>query len=693
MNIKHYLRNSLCIGLVLLQIVAFPSFSIAQEAVSESSDTPATSESTPAASDSTDSTSSDPSSSPAAPSSTSTSTQGPTSPTGADSKKYTKNADGTWTNGYYTWNPVTKQTSPNQPQEYSYNPATGRWDTTEYVYQPESGKYVPNVVSSATNPSSSAAIASSGPTSTASATPLSITNTGPNSNNSINLGANLNGVYDLFYNGTISNKLVSNAVTGNALVSGNTMGGSALTGDADAIANVLNMLQSGWTGQSGDIATFISNIDGDLYGDLTFDPGALPYNLGSTNSNVDVNIANNGVIDNDINLTATSGNAGVTKNTTGGNATSGNARAVANVINMINSAIKSGQSFLGTININGNLDGDILLPPGVLDALIASTGPNSNNTLGGSTNANLDANSTANRTINNNVTTTATTGNATVDKNTNAGNATSGQSNTSINSMNLIGQNIKAKNGLLVFVNVLGKWVGMVVDPTTGAVIANSGPNSNNTIGGNSNLNASVNSTENSLINNKINATATSGDATVANNTTAGNATSGNADVSVNLLNMIGSNIETDDWFGVLFINVFGQWFGSFGADTANGNAPVTATSSNNSGGSANSSSSTATTNNTNSGSTPVFGFVARSFASGQFDAGQPVTSDQSNTNQTVFGSSTPSDSDGTTGTSSTVTSGPQLNWWIIAGSIGLIATITVLAREYLLALREERLA
>lgn len=683
MPLKTLVRNALCSILIFTLIAAFPSLAIAQEAAPEdSSSSASTSDSdqqTAAPAQEEKPTESDQPKRGA-------SNTGPTKPTGADSKTYTKNDDGTWTNGTYTWDPNTKQTKPNTPQEYSYNPATGMWDTTEWVYHPESGKYVPNVKSTATNPSGA-----SGAQASALAADNGISNTGPNSTNSINLGSNTNGTFDLFFNGAISNTISSSASTGDALVQGNTSAGSALTGDAQAIANVLNLLQSSWLGQSGDLATFISNIDGNVYGDLTIDPSQLPYTLSTRNSDVDVNISNNGVIDNDIDLTASTGDATVDSNTLGGDATSGNARAMANIINMINSSIAAGKSFLGMININGNLDGDILLPAGVLDALIASTGPNSSNTISNNGSNNLDVNNTANRTINNDVSTDASTGNATVSSNTTAGNATSGQASTGINTMNLVGQDITGRNGLLVFVNVLGHWVGMIITPE-GARIANTGPNSTNSITGGTNTSVSVNATENSLINNDIDVAAHSGDATVSNNTQAGNARTGNADASVNLLNMIGSNVNMEDWFGVLFINVFGNWFGSFGGDTSNGGCSQTCPTT--------PSGSPAPTQNiqsasSNGNSNPVgqvFGFVTRQFNGSASD--QPTSDQVNNQSSTVLAATTtpPSQDNGSGASGDISTQTTQVNWWIIAGVIGMIATIIVLVREYVLAVREERL-
>lgn len=679
MPLKKFVRNGLTSVLVFLQVAAFPSFAIAQEAAPETNSAPTSSATAPAEEPQRGA-----------------SNTGPTSPTGADANKYTKNEDGTWSNGTYTWDPNTKQTSPNKPQDYSYNPTTGHWDTADHVYDATSGKYVPNVKTPApTTPAPTAARAATNPSG------ASIDTTGPGSTNTIGGTNNTNGTFDLFFNGAISNTVNSNATSGDALVQGNTSAGSALTGDATAIANLINMLQSSWLGSEAEIATFVNNIDGNVYGDLLIDPSQLPYASGtSNNTNIDVNVANNGTINNDIDLVAQSGNATVDSNTKGGDAATGNATAMANVINMINSAINANQSFMGMININGSLNGDILLPQGVLDALISNTGTNSTNTIGGSNNTNLTANTTTNRDINNNVNASANSGDALVDSNTKAGNGTTGAANTSTNTMNLVGQNISGKNGLLVFVNVMGKWVGMVVGPSqTTASISNTGSDSTNQVGpSNNNQSITVNATENSQINNDISVSAGSGDATVSNNTEAGNATSGNANASVNLLNMIGSTVNVSDWFGVLFINVFGNWFGDFGNDTANGGYSQ----------SPQVSQSEQTTSAPQSNVVgQVFGFVARTtglgggnndntnvqarVASDQTSAAQEA---QGSDNTAVLGSSSdsnPSNGQGAGGTTNVTASGP--NWWLIAGIVGLITSIIVLIREYIVAVRAEKLA
>ncbi len=541
------------IGLVVtVQVFAFPAGVFAQTVEGSSGDSVASQTETTEPTQETQSTPPPP-------------TTGPTSPTGADSVEYVKNDEtGQWESDKYIWDPITGKTQPKTAPSYSYNPETGMWDTIEYVYHPESGTYEPNVVSKAVAPMTTATGAP------ASSAQNSISNTGPNSNNTINSDDTTNAYFNLFFNAAISNTVNSSATSGDALVQGNTKAGSALSGDAQTLANVVNMLQSAWLDQGSDVAGFVANVDGSVVGDLYIDPNALSDTTLAPNADIDINISANAAINNDINLTATSGDATVNGNTEAGNARTGDANVVANLVNMMNSSITAGQSFMGVLNINGNLDGDILLPQYLLDSVIAGTGPSSSNTISNSQDNIIDVEVDKNQTILNNVVATAETGDALVGNNTSAGSAESGEAKTSTNTINLVGQDYKGKNGLLVFINVAGKWLGMSVKPL-GAGITNTGPNSNNTITSDGERSISVDAEENSLISNNVNVAARSGDASVTGNTQAGDATSGDAHAAVNILNMMDSSIDVSDWFGVLFINVFGTWDGSFGMDTSSG--------------------------------------------------------------------------------------------------------------------------
>jgi hypothetical protein len=537
-------------------------------------------------------------------------------PSGADAGTYTYQCSGSyageWTNPYYVYNPSTGKTSPLYSPDYSYDCASGTWTMTHWDYSPASRSFVssriapsaaPNLPTGCPAPAASTPAApSSGGNSNASSSGgtggSTVSDTGPGSNNSANNTVTLNGTVTNNTGLNMNNGITSNALTGNALVQGNTTAGSAASGDAQSVANIANLLQSTSNVFGPNTAVFTANINGDVNGDFMFDPSAIlasgPGSNNNVSNNMQVNTNNtnntNAAINNSIDVGATSGNATVAGNTTGGDATSGNASAVVNLMNLINSTVAAGQSFVGTININGDLNGDILLPPDVLNQLLASTGPNSNNSA--STNLTNTSNITNNltATTTNNITSTTKTGNATVADNTTGGTATSGNSGTNVTLLNLTGSNTIGKNDLLVFVNVLGKWVGMIMNAPSGSTAAelgngvtDTGPNSNNSAS--TNVNSTNNTTNNTNlgITNDVNVHATSGDATVADNTTGGNAKSGNAQTAVNILNLTGSNLSLSNWFGVLFINVFGIWNGSFGINTSAGDplAPASTATSN----------------------------------------------------------------------------------------------------------------
>ena len=510
--------------------------------------------------------------------------QGPSQPTGAASTTYTYNdSTGMWENDQYIWNPATNQTTPKQTPTYSYNPQTGMWDTTEWVFDAPSGTYKPNVISIAVPPQGAELDTSKGSPETtdtdskqaasaksagASSPLLSLLGLAPNGVDSS--GAKSEGIFDLFYNAIISNNIDSSAITGDALVAMNTLAGSALSGNASSIATVFNLLQSVWnmgvTGNAFNI--FTQNLFGNILGDLWLQPPDPSRSSNpQTSGDIDVNVSSDAAIHNTISLEAASGDAGVTNNTEAGNATTGTATVIANIINAINSSIISGNSLLGMLNIYGNLDGDMLLPQELISTLLAS------NTLGTLDTSNInnasvlgEFNNTASTT--NNVNATASSGSANVTNNTEAGNASSGNADTNITLLNLTGKQVVGKNALLVFVNVMGTWVGVIVNAPAGTTSA--------ALGGGITENSTfdIDAVTDQAIVNDINLTASSGDATVANNTKAGDATSGDAYAAVNILNLNNSQFALSDWFGILFINVFGSWHGSFGVNTAAGTIP-----------------------------------------------------------------------------------------------------------------------
>jgi len=428
---------------------------------------------------------------------------------------------------------------PKPPGNYTYDPITQRWSSDVYRYNPATDTYEKVVAPTVIEPE---------------ITDKSSTEIDKEVDTDI----------------TLENDIKSDATSGDALVFKNTTAGGATTGDAAVTANVLNVVNSTIaTGENQKVAQFTQDILGDVKGDIILSPLLLkafleaqaPENLKST---LDVN--NNFGINNDLTLNANSGDATVMGNTNAGSATTGSATAVANVVNVLNSMIATQQSFIGTINIYGNLEGDILIAPDFIPQMIASNGGDDSE---------LKVSSNDTQSIVNNISAVAESGAASVFGNGEAGSATTGDALSNVVIFNLSGHEVIAKNSLLVFVNVLGKWVGVIVDAPEGATAAMIG---NGVTESNYSPDLTVNSQSQYGITNTIAVNAQSGDATVAKNTTAGNAVSGTAKAMANVANVTGSQFSASDWFGVLFINVFQSWHGSFGVDTLYGNVPITET-------------------------------------------------------------------------------------------------------------------
>ena len=256
---------------------------------------------------------------------------------------------------------------------------------------------------------------------------------------------------------TVNNDIKSTATSGGATVKGNESNGSATSGNTDTQATIVNSVHSTVDGGTG-VATFTYDINGDVVGDITLNGNAGPVDVNNTtNATNDTTIDNKATLTNNVNLTSTSGDATVDGNESSGNATSGNANAVANILNLINTIIAANQSFVGTINIYGNLNGDILLSPELIPQLIAANGGTAIST----TNLALSTNISDDTSIVNNVNLSATSGSATVDGNESNGSATSGDATASANIANISTStfNLSGWFGVL-YINVFGKWLG-----------------------------------------------------------------------------------------------------------------------------------------------------------------------------------------------------------------------------------------
>ena len=515
-------------------------------------------------------------------------------PTGPAATTFTYQCDGTyagdWTNAYYVYDPSTETQTALYSPDYTYDCTTGTWTQAEWDYDTTTGAYVEDQVPAATTPDQSTNCATTNDSNTSSAdassgTAVSTTTpaTSPDASDSEPTNTPANTVAptappDPSSNcptpdtsssadtgvatdsASLNNDACSQSQSGDAAVTNNGSAGDATSGDATTEVNIANLVQTLSNALGTGTVTFTTNIDGDVNGDLVLDPSTILADAagdGSSNSSgTDGDVTTDAAINNAVYATADTGDATVSGNGDGGNATTGDAEAIVNLINMINSAVATGQSFIGTININGDLNGNILIPQSLIDQILAFEGANSNS-------ADNTTGLTNDESITNNIDADASSGSASVANNVNGGNATSGNANTGVTIMNLTGSSIVGQNVLLVFVNVLGQWVGMIVNAPAGATSAGFGGGITTDTPGTGNNAADADT--NLSITNNVYADATSGNALVSQNFNGGNATSGNADTAVNILNVENSDLSLANWFGILFINVFGTWDGNFG--------------------------------------------------------------------------------------------------------------------------------
>lgn len=355
---------------------------------------------------------------------------------------------------------------------------------------------------------------------------------------------------------------ISTAKSGDVNAKGNLSSvGNATSGNSSSTDTEVNVLNSSTSlNNAGGLQTFTFDINGNHVGDILLSPAEF---LQSSVATAVINPENasatdqiDSTITNTIDLSATSGNVTVEGNGSAGNAASGNAATEANIINMVNSVVSDKQAFVGMVNINGNLKGNLLLPKSAIDSLLPNPSQPSASTSTGNTTTTIDNNLN----INNNVTLDAQSGKVMVEGNGSAGNATSGDATTGLKLYNLTNSQIVGGNVLLVFVNVEGSWVGLLMNAPAGTTSAALGGGiAQDTVTANSSTTSSTTET----INNDVNLTSKSGNVAAKGNGKVGNATSGNANANADIVNIMGSQVDLTGWLGVLVINVYGSWNGS----------------------------------------------------------------------------------------------------------------------------------
>lgn len=435
--------------------------------------------------------------------------------------------------------------------------------------------------------------------------------------NTVDLSNKSNNIQD--NNANIGNNVVADSQTG-ANDNSRNVGGNSVTetGDANVSATVIATANTNAAG----IQANEFNIVDDYVGDIVLDVNnpcqqgceageviVLDNNgngSGSDNSN-EVTYKdesntfqnNDAHVENNIILEANSGDNTSTDNTGGDTSIeTGDANVSANVASFLNNNI-AGEVVVNTVNVFGDLVGDIIAPESTSNAEECATCDDaevvaSNSGNGGYTdNTNNFSHSEEDLVIQENdaninntlALDTNTGGNKTSDNTNGESSIETGKSNVEANVVNVANQNVSGGDWWIVLVNQAGEWVGQIVGAPEGATMAGSQDtqfkvNADGSIditnGGNgsgSNNSNSVTQSEKSTtvqtnqaaLTNNLQLTANTGNNDASRNTGGNsNVKTGDADIVANVVNFVNNNIASGGKVTVTMVNVFGSWIGDF---------------------------------------------------------------------------------------------------------------------------------
>lgn len=325
---------------------------------------------------------------------------------------------------------------------------------------------------------------------------------GGSSTNNTNVQDTNNVQFQQSNEATAEGSLILSADSGNNQASYNTGVSSSIdTGDANISANSLTFANNNI---AGDVDYMVVNIYGSLVGDIILPELAADTSAttsanntnnggGSVNtSNLDLSTnkdlfqSNDATIENNLNLTATTGDNETNYNT-GGNSSiqTGNSTINTNTVNIANSNIEGDSWWLVIVNKAGEWLGQILGAPkgstfagssntqfnvaenGAITATNNGNGSNSENSTSVIQSSNQTTTQTNSANIKNNLNLTANTGKNTSSYNT-GGDSTikTGDATVIANLINFVNNNITGGGKLAVTViNVFGSWIGDFVAP------------------------------------------------------------------------------------------------------------------------------------------------------------------------------------------------------------------------------------
>ncbi len=328
-------------------------------------------------------------------------------------------------------------------------------------------------------------------------------------------------------------------------------------------------------------------------------PGGIVISGTGAGSTNDASVSNSGQnwvdltnlvnVINTLQSAATSGNVTANSDTNVGSSVTGAASVLANLLNLLASAwswsngdlnffsqtlCDVGQTCNGDVNLNPTqtVNGDGGSLGGSAD--VTNTGAGSSNSATDGTNSNLNVNAQTDGNIVNNVNLNATSGDASADSDTNAGNVASGDATAEVNIINLINSFINSGSSFFGVLNIFGTLNGDILFPngflngavasgsdTPGAAVSGTGADSSNTAGVSNSGNTTINNAVDNSADNNISTTADTGDASANMDTGVGSVTTGAATTTQGLFNLANQSIFGDNAVLVI-VNVAGHWIG-----------------------------------------------------------------------------------------------------------------------------------
>lgn len=364
------------------------------------------------------------------------------------------------------------------------------------------------------------------------------------------------------YTGTTT-PATSTTATGTDATSTTGGGTSITTGNAVALANVLNLVNSNFINSSGVVVfknffdVLLDNFDlRDFYNSLLSPLCSL---TGCSQKSVETNLTNTASTTNDIHVQAISGGNQIVDSGSS-TITTGNAYAGVNLINVANTNVVDSNYLLVSMNAFADVNGDIVFPSlshffGSLDSGAPLSSATIANTSDVTNNVSLDADSGGNS--------ASSTGTSTI---TTGESAAKGNVFNQLNSSLIGGQNIS-----LLF-RVQGNWAGQIFNAPDNIGWMEDGKGGlylfdKTGMGGThaSTSSLSVHATNTASIHNNLNVLALTGTNAISGGSSATIST-GKAYAGVNIINVANATIVGRNWI-MAILNIFGNFNGniSFG--------------------------------------------------------------------------------------------------------------------------------